>query len=569
MQAGVRRAPARLDTAPLPAALSAGLPAPTDDDAERAVVDAPDAEALGRLYEQHRAAADGGGRKATGAWYTPPHLVERVLDGALAGVDASTLVCDPACGAGAFLAAAARRLRGGGADPAALVAGAVCGVDLDPTAVFLARLSLWRAAGRPVATERLVSAVQLGDALGAAARTLFDAPGFHWPAAFPAAFTAERGPPGPAGWRGGFDVVVGNPPYRAGRRAGLDAAAARARFASAEYQVDPYVLFLERGLDLLRAGGRLGFVVPNSWLSNHRAGRLRAHLLRHACLTAVVEVPADTFAASVETIVVHAIAGRPTTADVPVTTLDGAPAGRLLVDPERPAAPLPLARDDAAAALVRAAARWTATLGDVCEVTRGINPYHRLTHTPEQIAARVHHAEAARGPDWRPELRGRDLRGPLHLRWGGRRFVHYGPWLKEPRKPRFFEGPRVLVRKVLGQRLHAAFVTEPWLCDQSVYVARLRPACPWPGADLAGLLSSTLMASLVRARHQEDDLIFPQLKVRELRALPLPPVAPDDPRVRALAERVLALQRAPDGPDAADLAALDAQVAALYGAPAR
>ncbi|MCB9537899.1 MAG: Eco57I restriction-modification methylase domain-containing protein [Myxococcales bacterium] len=404
-------------------------------------------------------------------------------------------------------------------------------------------------------------------ALGAPARTLFEPPGFDWPAAFPAVFAADRGAPGQSGWPGGFDVVVGNPPYRAGRRAGLDAEAARARFASAEYQVDPYVLFLERGLDLLRPGGRLAFVVPNSWLSNHRAGRLRAHLLRHAQLTAVVEVPADTFAASVETIVLHAVAGGPTTGDVPVRALDGAPAGRLLVDADRPEAPLPLARDDAAAALVRAAARWTTTLGDVCEITRGINPYHRLTHTPEQIAARVHHADAPRGPDWRPELRGRDLRGPLHLRWGGRRFVHYGPWLKEPRKPRFFEGPRVLVRKVLGQRLHAAFVTDPWLCDQSIYVARLRPGCPWPGAALAALLSSTLMATLVRARHQEDDLIFPQLKVRELRGLPLPPVAPDDARVGALDALATALQRRADGPDAADLAALDAQVEALYGAP--
>ena len=72
---------------------------------------------LGAAYA---ALLDGGERKATGSYYTPPELVERLLDSALEpvldqtrdrpGALLAVTVCDPACGAGYFLVAAARRI---------------------------------------------------------------------------------------------------------------------------------------------------------------------------------------------------------------------------------------------------------------------------------------------------------------------------------------------------------------------------------------------------------------------------------------------------------------------------
>jgi hypothetical protein len=123
----------------------------------------------------------GNERKEIGSYYTPPALVECLLDAALdplldhaclaPSVEQRTAtllditVCDPACGSGGFLVAAARRIArrlaaeesGEPEPPDAVVRGAlrrvvgpcIHGVDIDPMAAELTRLSLWMAAIEP------------------------------------------------------------------------------------------------------------------------------------------------------------------------------------------------------------------------------------------------------------------------------------------------------------------------------------------------------------------------------------------------------------------------------------
>ena len=134
----------------------------------------------------------GNERKTSGSYYTPSALIALVLDEALdpvldeAGHDEQALlsvtVCDPACGSGHFLVAAARRIavrvaavRSGESEPtpsavqAALrdvVANCIYGVDLNPMAAELAKVSLWLEAvepGKPMAF--LDANIRVGNAL--------------------------------------------------------------------------------------------------------------------------------------------------------------------------------------------------------------------------------------------------------------------------------------------------------------------------------------------------------------------------------------------------------------------
>ncbi|MBI1377389.1 MAG: N-6 DNA methylase [Frankiales bacterium] len=122
--------------------------------------------------------AAGNDRKTTGSYYTPTELVELVLDTALDPLlddavkapdpEAALLAvtcCDPAVGSGHFLVAAARRIatrlaavRTGEVDPTPttvtdamhdVVAHCVYGVDLNPMAADLAKVSLWLEAMTP------------------------------------------------------------------------------------------------------------------------------------------------------------------------------------------------------------------------------------------------------------------------------------------------------------------------------------------------------------------------------------------------------------------------------------
>ncbi|MBL7492508.1 N-6 DNA methylase [Frankia sp. AgB1.9] len=139
--------------------------------------------------------AAGHDRKTTGSYYTPPGLVEillnealdPVLDEAAAAPDPeaallAVTVCDPACGSGHFLAAAARRIarrlaavRTGEAEPPVeatqhamrdVVAHCVYGVDLNPMAAELAKVALWLEAldpGQPLSF--LDAHIKVGNAL--------------------------------------------------------------------------------------------------------------------------------------------------------------------------------------------------------------------------------------------------------------------------------------------------------------------------------------------------------------------------------------------------------------------
>ena len=111
---------------------------------------------------------------------------------------------------------------------------------------------------------------------------------------------------------GGFDVVVGNPPWIRGERLPLTirsalahrylaycAASERRGFA---HLPDLSVAFVERALDLAKAGGVVALLVPSKLLRAGYAGPLRALIRRTACVTALADRahgPSSGFAATV------------------------------------------------------------------------------------------------------------------------------------------------------------------------------------------------------------------------------------------------------------------------------
>lgn len=190
-------------------------------------------------------------RKRSGAWPTPWWVCDAVAR-RLAPELHGQVVVDPACGDGRWLIAVARY-----APSARLI-----GLDLDPLAVDAARTTL-AAAGVP-------AELSCADALA--------------PGAVPAG-----------------DWIVGNPPFV--RPQHLDRARATdlwARFALATDKVDLAACFVERALE---RAPRLALVLPESLLSLGSWGATRARLAR-AGVDAVLELPSDTFGATVRSVVV-------------------------------------------------------------------------------------------------------------------------------------------------------------------------------------------------------------------------------------------------------------------------
>lgn len=107
----------------------------------------------------------------------------------------------------------------------------------------------------------------------------------HWQIAFPNVWTDWlSNEPG-----GGFDAVIGNPPYVRQEALGPIKPALQAGYEAYDGVADLYVYFYELGLKLLRPGGRLSYVVTNKWLRAGYAEALRGVLAERAWIESVVD----------------------------------------------------------------------------------------------------------------------------------------------------------------------------------------------------------------------------------------------------------------------------------------
>jgi len=103
---------------------------------------------------------------------------------------------------------------------------------------------------------------------------------FNWESAFPEVFK-----------QGGFDAVIGNPPYvkeYTDRKAFEDI---KKSHLAKYYQgkMDIWYFFMCYGIDLLRKNGRLGFIVPNNWVTNSGASILRNKVINDSKIISLID----------------------------------------------------------------------------------------------------------------------------------------------------------------------------------------------------------------------------------------------------------------------------------------
>jgi len=238
--------------------------------------DSAGADLLGLAHEALLAPDD---RKARGAHYTPPALADRLV--ALTLPPTVEHVLDPACGGGAFLLAAGRALVGRGLSPAEAVR-RLHGIDLDPLAAEVARAATALWSGGTPASVAVADFFVLAPDCGA--------------------LTPQSG--ARTGGSDGFDAVVGNPPFGSPLRASTR----RAGRSPGAY-TDTAGLFLLRALEVLRPGGRVGLIQPQSVLTSRDAEGVRAGVGEQAALRALWVAEQKVFSASTHVVAVVAEKG--------------------------------------------------------------------------------------------------------------------------------------------------------------------------------------------------------------------------------------------------------------------
>jgi len=284
--------------------------------------DAINADVLGNIYEQYLATVmrEGGGmlekegkRKEMGIYYTPTYIVDYIVKNTLGELIAKAktpedlqniTVLDPACGSGSFLIRAFETLREAysrknGGDHEMLgenvsknahdiLTKNIHGVDLDIMAIEIADLNLLlRAATRRGLLPPLKDNIKQGNSLISGTKEELEEyfgsgwqskHPFNWEQEFPNVFA-----------KGGFDIVIGNPPY--GAKFDDDDLKYFQKFKTSKIKnYDSYIFFIENCIKLLKEGGYFAFIVPDTFLRKSEMITLRELILSHFKVKSIAEL---------------------------------------------------------------------------------------------------------------------------------------------------------------------------------------------------------------------------------------------------------------------------------------
>ena len=279
------------------------------------------ADLIGRIYEQY---VDELERKRKGQFYTPPQVVNYILDQVGyegPGIIGRTLL-DPACGSGRFLVEASRRLipelrKQPGLSPKELVnerlRNCLFGLDVNRFACFLAEVNLLvqvldLVKDGPTFTIERFHIYPTNTLLPRERETeAIVGPGNGLAYETEVAELIKRRGYNPAlglDFRAGFDWVVGNPPYVRADSPGV--ATLRSRIeASGRYRTlykkwDLYIPFIEFAVQLLAEGGRHGFIVSNAYQTEEYGRRSRELLLGETTIESLTFAPKVRFFAEAQ-----------------------------------------------------------------------------------------------------------------------------------------------------------------------------------------------------------------------------------------------------------------------------
>jgi adenine-specific DNA-methyltransferase len=323
---------------------------------------------------------------------------------------------------------------------------------------------------------------------------------------------------------GGFDAVVGNPPYGADLS---DAAKAyiREQFRSYKYKYDSYIYFIERALKIAKKGGYVSYITPEVWLRLENCAPLRKLIAQNAGFRSLRVYGENVFEQAVVNTVVFVLQKGTDVESIRIE--DGLETWEVSTAKWK-ADPLFAVeyrlRPDASALVVRIKAR-SCQLAQFGDAIQGITPYDRYTgQSAALIERRGYHFKHKQDKHCGKWLAGEDI-ARYELHWSGE-WLRYGPWLGAPREPRFFEGPRLLFREIPGEgkRIQATLVLKETLYHgHSITPFRVHESCTVDIRFLLGVVNSRVIswfANLVLSNFGKE--VFPKLNPQDVKTLPIP-----------------------------------------------
>lgn len=460
----------------------------------------------------------------------------------------SITICDPACGSGAFLNAALQFLMAehklidemeAKLTDAQIVFPNVensilennlYGVDINEESVEIARLALWLRTAKPHRKlSSLNNNIKCGNSLISDPAIAGDK-AFDWQAEFPQVFA-----------KGGFDVVIGNPPYvRPHYLTDETKQYLWKAYKTYERKADLYVCFIEKALDIIKPKGFASYIVSDGWLRLDSFELIRQHILQKADVHRIIDFTKDVFdSATVKTCIfvfqrdatdhniIH-VATIDDKVDLNNISYNAIPQAEYKTSYKHV---FDLSIDSASLTIKKKMQLSSQTLGELFDLSFGVktgDDERFLTFNPN---ISIDCKKLVRGADinrWTIDFKGE--------------YVIYQP--EEMRKNKItarpgtaerFEQPKVLVRDT-GGGLMATYDNEAYYVKDVIIVENKEKSIP-----LLKTLAALLNSKVLRWYYETS---FPTLHVQrdELASLPIPYVNNTE-EIASLADKMLSLNK--------------------------
>ncbi|MBK8947276.1 MAG: N-6 DNA methylase [Ignavibacteriae bacterium] len=397
----------------------------------------------------------------------------------------------------------------------------IYGVDINEEAVEIAKLSLWlRTAKKGRKLSTLSNNIKCGN-------SLIDDPkvagnkAFNWNEEFKEIMS-----------NGGFDVVIGNPPYVFAREkiSQSDKDFFNQKYNSAKYQVNTYLLFIEKTIDLIHKNGTYGLIIPNSWLMVFSGEGLRKYIIENCKLNQIINLEGFSFEGiGVETIIL--IANKQMCFENEFKVFISVNAEFKYSHSknqksflQNEAYEFNVFADEESSKIINKIKHNSFPLDSLLQVKAGLKAYQTGKGKPKQTIEDVKN----RPFDYKYKydnntfkyLEGKDLLR-FCINWSGT-YLRFGEHLAEPRK---FSGQKIIIREITGKYPHsiiATFTSEEYLFNMSNIAIVERDEKKVELKYVLALLNSFLLSYyFMKNTAKSVRKLFPKIILNDLRLFPI------------------------------------------------
>jgi hypothetical protein len=320
--------------------------------------------------------------------------------------------------------------------------------------------------------------------------------------------------------KGGFDVTIGNPPYVFGGNYGIEQnykGYFKKHFFSGSGKINLFTLFIEKSTNILRDGGLLSFIIPNTLLRVTSYGEIREFMLKQTAIKKITDMGVGVFSGATTSSVIIVLEKSKKTVENIIEI-------RMGIDDNPQMTSQSNFLSDGYVLNIKATSQDTqllnklniasVNLGELCEeLIFGVV----ITKNRDDVVS----DKPVKG--YKPFLEGKDI--SRYLIRPTEKYLLYKPeLLHRPRTPRIFEArEKILIQRITGgsRPLNAAYDNQQHYNKESINNIILKDDIQYSVKYILGLINSKLFSWFYRTKFTNASTLTVNLSKEYLSQLPI------------------------------------------------